>query len=90
MNLGLNEEQQMLKKSARDFLSKECPKKLVRELDASDEGFSRGLWNKMVELGWIGLALPEKYGGSGGSFLDLIVLMEEMGYNITPGPFSQT
>ncbi|MGA2159319.1 MAG: acyl-CoA dehydrogenase family protein [Dehalococcoidia bacterium] len=87
MNLGLNEEQQMLKKSARDFLSKECPKKLVRELDASDEGFSRGLWNKMMELGWIGLAVPEKYGGGGGSFLDLVVLLEEMGYNITPGPF---
>ncbi len=90
MNLGLNEEQEMLKKSAREFLSKECPKKLVRELDESDSGYSKDLWKKMAELGWMGLAYPEKYGGNGGSFLDLAVLLEEMGYNILPGPFFST
>jgi 3-oxocholest-4-en-26-oyl-CoA dehydrogenase beta subunit len=90
MDLGLNEEQEMLKKSAREFLSKECPKKLVRELDESDSGYSKDLWKKMAELGWMGLAYPEKYGGNGGSFLDLAVLLEEMGYNIVPGPFFST
>lgn len=90
MDLGLNEEQEMLKKSAREFLSKECPKKLVRELDESDTGYSKELWKKMSELGWMGLAYPEKYGGNGGSFLDLAVLLEEMGYNILPGPFFST
>ncbi|MBN1374821.1 MAG: acyl-CoA/acyl-ACP dehydrogenase [Dehalococcoidia bacterium] len=90
MDLGLNEEQEMLKKSAREFLSKECPKKLVRELDESDSGYSKDLWKKMSDLGWMGLAYPEKYGGNGGSFLDLAVLLEEMGYNILPGPFFST
>ena len=90
MDLGLNEEQEMLKKSAREFLSKECPKKLVRELDESDTGFSRDLWKKMAELGWMGLPFPEKFGGNGGTLLDLIVLLDEMGYNIVPGPFFST
>ncbi len=90
MDLGLNEEQEMLKKSAREFLSKECPKKLVRELDESDTGLSRDLWKKMAELGWMGLPFPEKYGGNGGSLLDLTVLLDEMGYNILPGPFFST
>jgi alkylation response protein AidB-like acyl-CoA dehydrogenase len=90
MDLGLTEQQQMLKKSAHDFLVKECPKKLVRELDASDTGYSKELWKKMADLGWLGLAFPEKYNGNGGSFFDLAVLFEELGYNIVPGPFFST
>ncbi|MBM3167316.1 MAG: acyl-CoA dehydrogenase [Chloroflexi bacterium] len=90
MDLGLNEQQEMLRRSARDFLQKECPKQLVRQLDASDSGYSPELWGKMAELGWLGLAFPEEYGGNGGSFLDLAVLLEEMGYNILPGPFFST
>ena len=90
MDLGLNEEQEMLRKSAREFLSKECPKKLVRELDESDSGLSKELWKKMAGLGWMGLPFPEKYGGNGGTLLDLTVLLDEMGYNIVPGPFFAT
>jgi len=90
MDLGLSEEQEMLKKSARDFLQKECPKRLVRQLDESDEGYSAELWRKMAELGWLGLVFPEEYGGSGRDFLDLAILLEEMGYNIVPGPFFST
>jgi len=90
MELGLTEQQEMLKKSAHDFLSKECPKKLVRELDESDSGFSKELWGRMADLGWLGLAFPEKYGGNGGNFVDLAVLLDEMGYNIVPGPFFST
>jgi len=90
MDLGLSEEQEMLKTSARDFLQKECSKQLVKQLDESDTGYSPELWRKMAELGWMGLIFPEKYGGSGGSFLDLIVLLEEMGHNILPGPFFST
>jgi alkylation response protein AidB-like acyl-CoA dehydrogenase len=90
MDLGLNEEQEMLKTSARDFLQKECPKQLVKQLDESDTGYSPELWRKMAELGWMGLVFPEKYGGSDGSFLDLVVLLETMGYNILPGPFFST
>ncbi len=90
MDLGLNEEQEMLKKSARDFLQKECSKRLVRQLDESDEGYSSELWRKMAGLGWMGLVFPEKYEGSGRNFLDLAILLEEMGYNIVPGPFFST
>jgi alkylation response protein AidB-like acyl-CoA dehydrogenase len=90
MDLGLSEEQEMLKKSARGFLEKECPKRLVRQLDDSDEGYSSELWGKMAELGWMGLVFPERYGGSGHNFLDLAILLEEMGYNIVPGPFFST
>jgi alkylation response protein AidB-like acyl-CoA dehydrogenase len=90
MDLGLSEEQEMLKKSARDFLQKECPRRLIRQLDESEDGYSLELWRKMAELGWMGLVFPEKYGGSGRSFLDLTILLEEMGYNIVPGPFFST
>ena len=90
MDLGLSEEQEMLKTLARDFLQKECPKRLVRQLDESDEGYSPELWHKMAELGWMGLVFPEKYEGSDRSFLDLTILLEEMGYNIVPGPFFST
>jgi alkylation response protein AidB-like acyl-CoA dehydrogenase len=90
MDLGLNEEQEMLRESARDFLRRECPKQLVRQLDESDEGYSVELWRRMAGLGWMGLIFPEKYGGSGHNFLDLAVLLEEMGYNIVPGPFFST
>ena len=90
MDLGLNEEQEMLRKSARDFLRSECPKQLVRQLDESDEGYSSELWRKMAGLGWMGLVFPEKYGGSGRDFMDLAILLEEMGYNIVPGPFFST
>jgi alkylation response protein AidB-like acyl-CoA dehydrogenase len=90
MDFGLSEEQELLKNSARDFLQKECPKQLVRQLDESKDGYSPELWRKMAELGWMGLPFPEKYGGGGGSFMDLAILLEAMGYNIVPGPFYST
>jgi alkylation response protein AidB-like acyl-CoA dehydrogenase len=90
MDIGLSEEQEILKASARDFLARECPKKLVKELDESDKGYSPELWRKMAELGWMGLVFPEEYDGGGGTFRDLVVLLEEMGYNILPGPFFST
>ena len=87
MNLDLTEEQEMLRSMARDFLTKECPKTLVRELEEDEKGYLPDLWAKMAELGWMGLVLPEEYGGQGMGFLDLIVLLQEMGRNILPGPF---
>lgn len=90
MDIGLSEEQEILKASACDFLARECPKKLVKELDESDKGYSPELWRKMAELGWMGLVFPEEYDGGGGTFRDLVVLLEEMGYNILPGPFFST
>jgi len=90
MDFGLSEEQVMLKTSARDFLDKECPKKLVRQMIDDERGYSPDLWKKMAGLGWQGLVVPEKYGGVGSSFLDLAVLLEEMGRALVPGPFVPT
>ncbi len=90
MKLSLTEEQEMLKKAGRDFLADKCPKSFVREMEASDTGYSPELWQGMAELGWIGLAFPEEYGGGGMSFLDLAVLLEEMGRACLPGPFFST
>ncbi len=90
MNYELTEEQKILQNSAADFLKKECPKELVRQLAETDEKYSPVLWRKMAELGWLGLLLPEEYGGTDWSFLNMAVLMEEMGYNICPAPFIST
>jgi alkylation response protein AidB-like acyl-CoA dehydrogenase len=90
MNFELGEEQIMLKNSAREFLDKECPKKHVRAMMDDEKGYSPELWKKMANLGWQGLAFPEEYGGVGSSFLDLIVLLEEMGRALLPAPFLAT
>jgi len=90
MNLSLSEEQEMLKSAAHDFLIEKCPKKVVKELEESEEGYSTALWQEMAELGWLGMAFPEKYGGGDMSFLDLSILLEEMGYSCLTGPFSST
>ncbi len=90
MEFELNEEQKILQKSAADFLRAECPKELVRRLDESEDHHAPELWRKMAELGWMGLHLPEEYGGTDLSFLEMAVLMEEMGYNICPAPFIST
>ena len=90
MDLGLTEIQQMLKNSAREFLSQECPLTLVRELEEDPRGFTEELWRQIAGLGWTGLAFPEQYGGTGGVFIDLAVLLEEMGRSLVPGPFFST
>lgn len=90
MDLRLTETQEILKKMARDFLTTECPKTLVRKLEQSEEGYSPELWKKMAELGWMGLIIPEEYGGMGYTFQDLVVLLEEIGRNILPGPLMAT
>jgi alkylation response protein AidB-like acyl-CoA dehydrogenase len=90
MKLTLTEGQEMLRKTARDFLTDKCPKSFVRQMEESETGYSRELWEKMAELGWIGLAFPEKYGGGDMSFLDLAVLLEEMGRACLPSPFFST
>ena len=90
MDLNLTEEQEMLKTMARDFLADKCPKSLVKEMYEDEKGYSPELWKEMVDLGWPGLVFPEEYGGSGMSFLDLSVLLEEIGRACLPGPFLST
>lgn len=90
MDFALSEQQEMLKKAASEFLAKECTKKLVREMEKDDKGYSPELWQKMAALGWMGLVYPEKYGGSGLTFIDFTTLLEEMGKALVPGPFFST
>ncbi len=90
MDIRLSEEQEMLKNAARDFLTEKCPKTLVRELEKDDQGYSPQMWQEIADLGWLGLIFPEKYGGGDMSFLDLAVLLEEMGRACFPGPFLPT
>lgn len=90
MDLSFNETQLMLQANARELLSKECPSSLVRALEHDSTRYSLELWNTIARLGWLGLIIPEKYGGSGGNFLDLAALLEEMGRALMPGPFFST
>ena len=90
MDIELSEQQEMMRKVARDFLATECPKSLVRNMEDDAVCHPAALWQKMVDLGWHGLAFPEEYGGGGGTFLDLAVLLEEMGRACLPGPFFST
>lgn len=90
MDLGLDEQQEMLKNFARDFLEKECPESLVREMEEDEKGYSPDLWKKMAEQGWMGLIIPEQYGGAGMGLCELTVLLEEFGRALVPGPFIST
>jgi alkylation response protein AidB-like acyl-CoA dehydrogenase len=90
MDLGLSEEQEMLRNVARDFLEKECPEQHVRDMEEDEKGYSPELWKKMAEQGWQGLVIPEAYGGAGFNYMDLIILIEEFGRALVPGPFIPT
>lgn len=87
MDLSLNEEQQLLQNNARDFLRQECPTTHVRAMEEDHIGYSPELWKQLAELGWAGLMFPEEYGGSGYTFVELCVLMEEFGRALLPSPF---
>jgi alkylation response protein AidB-like acyl-CoA dehydrogenase len=89
MDFAFSEEQEMLRGSARDFLAKECSPKVVRRLMESSDAYDSALWKKVVELGWTALGIPEQYGGVG-TFLDLVVVLEEAGRALLPGPFFAT
>jgi alkylation response protein AidB-like acyl-CoA dehydrogenase len=89
MDFAFSEEQEMLRRSARDFLAKECTPKVVRKLMEADTAYDAALWQKIAGLGWTALGIPESYGGVG-TFLDLIVVLEEAGRALLPGPFFST
>ena len=90
MDYDLNEEQNMLRESARRFLKEHCPSTYVRDMAGDERGYSDGLWQDMADLGWMGLMIPEQWDGSGMDFLHLAVLLREMGYFCLPGPFFST
>jgi alkylation response protein AidB-like acyl-CoA dehydrogenase len=90
MDFGFNQEQELLRATARKFLENECPSEFVRQRMAEPAGVTDEFWAKLAEQGWLGLIYPEQYGGTGLGFVDLTVLMEEMGRAVMPGPFFST
>ena len=90
MDLRLNEDQELIKRTARDFLKSECPMDLIRDLENHPKGYPEDLWHKMAEMGLMGVAFPEEYGGTGQGFLELCVLIEEQGRACLPSPFFST
>ncbi len=90
MDFGFSEEQDMLRQAARDFLQEHCPITFVRQMMEDDRGYSAEMWKSMADLGWLGLAFPENYGGQGLGFVDLTVILEEMGAALLPSPFLST
>jgi alkylation response protein AidB-like acyl-CoA dehydrogenase len=90
MDFGFNQEQELLRATARKFLETECPSEFVRTRMAEPAGITDEFWGKLAEQGWLGLIYPEQYGGAGLGFVDLTVLMEEMGRAVMPGPFFST
>jgi alkylation response protein AidB-like acyl-CoA dehydrogenase len=90
MNFGFNDEQELLRSTARKFFENECGSDTVRRLMETPEGISPELWTKIAEQGWLGLVFPEAYDGMGLGLVDLVVLMEEMGRAVVPGPYFST
>jgi alkylation response protein AidB-like acyl-CoA dehydrogenase len=86
MDFGLNEQQIMLQTSAREFVNTEYSDKILKEMANDPRGYTPELWNKMAELGWMALSIPEAYGGIG-DFLDLMVVLQEMGRAGLISPF---
>lgn len=90
MNFDFSDDQKMLRDQARRFLSEKCPPKSVRAVLEGSQGYDTSLWKGVAEMGWLGTAIPENYGGLGLGYLELCVVAEELGRVLAPVPFSST
>ncbi|HEX3525226.1 MAG TPA: acyl-CoA dehydrogenase [Stellaceae bacterium] len=90
MDIGFTEEQEMLRDSARRFFESECTTQFVRQRMAEPAAVTDEFWQKLAEQGWFGIVYPEEEGGSGLGLVDLVLLTEEMGRAVMPGPFLST
>jgi alkylation response protein AidB-like acyl-CoA dehydrogenase len=86
MNFDFTDDQQAIKSTARDFLASRFKPEKVRQLAESGE-YDSSLWSEMADLGWPGIFVPEEHGGQGLGVLELVILMEELGYVAAPSPF---
>ena len=77
----------MLREAAKRFLADNCSTKFVRQMMADTTAHEAGFWQKLVGQGWPGLLIPEQYVRANGTYLDMTVIVEEMGKAIIPGPF---
>ena len=90
MDIGFSEEQELLRDTARKFLDSECPTPFVRRMMATEAAVTPEFWGQLAANGWLGINYPEADGGSGLGLIDLVVLMEEVGRAVMPGPFPAT
>jgi alkylation response protein AidB-like acyl-CoA dehydrogenase len=90
MDFDFSDEQKQLRNEARKFLVEKCPPKAVRAVLDGKAPYDRDLWKGLSELGFLGVAIPETYGGAGAGYLELCVIAEEMGRALAPVPFSST
>jgi acyl-CoA dehydrogenase len=92
VDLVLSEEQELLARTAREFVNGRSSLKRIRRLrDSGDaDGFSRDLWSEMAALGWLGIVAPEEYGGAGLGWMELMVVLEEIGRGLMPEPMIST
>ncbi|HTO52497.1 MAG TPA: acyl-CoA dehydrogenase [Myxococcota bacterium] len=92
MSLALSEEQELLRNTAREFVTEHAPVKELRKLRDSNDpvGFSRDLWKQMAELGWAGIVLPEEFGGADLGYAELGIVLEECGRTLVATPFVST
>ena len=90
MNFGFSEEQDLLRHEVRKFLDEQCPLEEVRKIAETPEGHSPAQWKQLGELGFLGLILPEEYGGAGLGWADLVVVLEETGRTLFPSPLVST
>jgi len=90
MNFGFTEEQDLLRQEVRRFLDDVCPIKEVRRIQETPEGYDSTIWAELGRLGWLGLIVPERYGGAGLSWIDLLVVLEEAGRSLFPSPLIPT
>jgi alkylation response protein AidB-like acyl-CoA dehydrogenase len=87
MNFDLTDEQKLLLDSVASFVKKQSPVSRHRALREDATGWSREVWGKMGEYGWLALALPEAVGGLGGTFADVALILEQLGTALVPEPF---
>ena len=90
MNFEFNDDQRMLRDQARRFLMDKSPPEVVRQTLETDQAYDQDLWRQFGEMGWLGAAIPEEYGGSGLGHLELCVIAEELGRSLAPTPFASS
>lgn len=86
MDLSLTETQQLLKQSVEDFLERDATREAIVELQETERGYSPEHWRTMSETGWLGVLIPEEYGGAGSTLMDAAVVYETLGRGPVPGP----
>ena len=90
MNFAFNEDQEELRRYARQWLETKQSIEVVRTSMETDGGFTREDWSGVAELGWQAMAIPEEYGGAGFGFLEVAILLEEQGRSLYTGPYLST